>query len=95
MDASFLDGLACRLQYDLKCAVLQILPRSDWRVPSPWCAGRQKSGLAGPSSDVDFLVVVPVEIAAKSNDIRAALAGILKDKGVKRNGLRDMKDLET
>ena len=95
MDGPSLYDLASVLQQDLISAVQKVIPRSSWRVPLPWCFGSRKYSLAGPSSDVDFLAVIPNDLAAKSHDLRASLAGILLDKGVLRNRLRGMKDLET
>ncbi len=95
MDAPSLYVLASVLQPDLISAVEKVIPRSSWRVPLPWCFGSRKYGLAGPSSDVGFLVVAPDAIAVERNDIRACLASILRGKGVKCNGLRDVKDLGT
>jgi predicted nucleotidyltransferase len=95
MEASSLERLSIELQECLQCAVQKICPDVLWLAPVPWLFGSRKYGLAGPTSDVDFLVVAPDAIADKSNDLRACLAGILRDAGVKRHALRDMKDLQT
>ena len=55
----------CHLQH----AVVEALPGTNWCAPLPRCFGIQQYLLADPTSDVELLVLAPVQVAAQVNQM--------------------------
>ena len=90
-----LTELLTDVQWHLQSAVMELLPGSYWYAPFPFCFGSQRYRLAGPTSDVDLLVLAPDYLVEKSADIRAIMARRLCDSGVDRHSVKDQPQLHT
>ena len=79
----------------LQNAIDTLQPAEYWRTPLPRAFGSQRYGLNGSTSDVDLVVVAPANVVQKGDSMRAYMARRLCDKGVDRNSIKDMRELQT
>ena len=95
MDEFTLSELLREVQCHLQHAVDEALLGANWCAPLPWRFGSQRYLLAGPTSEVDLLVLAPKALVEKGDDIRAIMARRLCDRGVQRHCVTDMPKLHT
>jgi hypothetical protein len=66
-----------------------------WVLPTPWVFGSQRYGLAGITSDVDTMVLAPLDVVERGDDVRAVMVRMLVSDGVVYHSIKVMASLQT